>query len=76
MKYSVHTYIYPPTYFGAKLQVFSCFLSREKRVFVERNAALHSRDFLNLETHQNALEIFFAEFSRSNQNTLTFSVGI
>ena len=63
-------------YFGAKLQVFSCFLSREKRVFVERNAAPHSHNFPNLETHQNASETFFAEFSRSNQNTLTSSVGI
>ena len=63
-------------YFGAKLQVFSCFLSREKRVFVERNSSPHSHNFPNLETHQNASATFFAEFSRSNQNTLTFSVGI
>ena len=63
-------------YFGAKLQVFSCFLSREKWVFVERNAAPHSHNFPNLENHQNASETFFAEFSRSNQNTLTFSVAI
>ena len=65
-------------YFGAKLQVLSCFflISREKRVFVERHAAPHWHSFLNLETHQNASATFFAEFSRSNQNTLTFSVGI
>ena len=63
-------------YFWAKLQVFSCFLSREKPDFVERNAAPHSHNFPNLDTHQNASETFFAEFSRCYQNTLTSSVGV
>ena len=68
--------LWDTNYFGAKLQVFSSFLSWEKRVSVERNAAPHSHNFPNLETHQNPSETFFAEFSRSNQNTLTFSAGI
>ena len=51
----------------SQAQVFSSFLSREKRVFVERNTAEDSPKWIT---------DLFAEFSRCNQNTLTSSVGI